>query len=60
MPKYALMSFIMSEHGRMSLNMPENVSINCSDYARVLNMAQHSYNNIIIIVTVIILEFLSA
>ena len=29
-------------------------------YAKVLNMLQYSYNNIIIIVTVIILEFLSA
>ena len=36
--------------------MPEN----CSDYARVFNMPQYSYNNIIIIVTnVIMLEFLS-
>ena len=32
---------------------------NCSSYARVLDMLQYSYNNIII-VTVIILEFLSS
>ena len=30
------------------------------EYAKVLNMLQYSYNNIIIIVTVIILEFLPA
>ena len=45
----------------MSLNMPENALKNCSDYVRVFNMPLYSYNNIIIIVTnVIILEFLSA
>ena len=47
----------------MSLNMPEKAWINCSDYARVLNMLQYSYNNIIIIINVtnvIMLEFLSA
>ena len=44
----------------MSLNMPENTWINFSDYARVLNMPEYIYNNIIIIVgNVIILEFLS-
>ena len=40
----------------MSLNMSENAWINCSDYADIFNMPQYSYNNIIIIVTVIILE----
>ena len=39
--------------------MPENARINCSDYARVLNMLQYSYNNIIV-TNVVILEFLSA
>ena len=39
--------------------MPENARINCSDYARVLNMPQYSYNNIIV-TNVAILEFLSA
>ena len=45
----------------MPLNMPENKndSINCSNYARILNMPDCSSNNIII-VTVIILEFFSA
>ena len=39
--------------------MPE--CVNELFYARILNMPRHSYNNIIIIVTnVIILEFLSA
>ena len=51
MPQYAL----------MFLDVPENAWTNCSDYARVLNMPQYSYNNIVIIVAnVIILEFLSA
>ena len=31
----------------------------CSDYARVLNIPQYSYKNIIILTNVIILEFLS-
>ena len=60
----------------MSLNMTENVLINCSvptmsgfsmfkyvssiTYARFLNMLGYSYNNIIIVTNVIILEFLSA
>ena len=45
----------------MSLIIPEHAWINCSVYAMVLNMRQYSYNNIIIIVTnVIILEFLAA
>ena len=45
----------------MSLNIHENGEINCPDYARVLNMHQYGYDNIIIIVTnAIILEFLFA
>ena len=44
----------------MSLNMPEKARINCSDYARVLNMQRYSYNIIIIVTNVITLEFLSA
>ena len=45
----------------MSLKMPENAWINCVDNASVLNVLQDSCNNIIIIVTnVIILEFVSA
>ena len=32
----------------------------CVKYDRALNMMQYSHNNIIIIVTVIVLEFLSA
>ena len=48
------------EHGWIFLNVPEYSWINCSDYARVLNMLQYSYNNIIIFVTKFIrLEFLS-
>ena len=40
---------------------PKNAWINCSDYAIFLNMRQYSYNNIINIVTnVIMLEFSSA
>ena len=48
MPVYALMSLNMPEHDRILLNVPEyaeNAWINCSDYARVLNMPQYSYNN---------------
>ena len=40
--------------------MPENACINCSDYARIPNILQYSYNNIIIVTYVTILEFLSA
>ena len=41
--------------------MPENLWINCSDYAKVLSVPRYSYNNIIIIVTnVITLQVLSA
>ena len=43
----------------MSLNMPEHGWINWSDYVRVLSVPQYSYNNIIIVTNVIILEFLS-
>ena len=51
----------MGEYFSISLNMPENACINCSDYARVLSMLQYSYSNIIIFVTnVLILEFLPA
>ena len=56
MPEYTLMSLNMSEHGWILLNVLEYVWINCSDYARVLNMLQYSYNNIITIITVFILE----
>ena len=40
--------------------MPENVWINCSDYSRVLNMPQYSYDNIVIVINVIMLELLPA
>ena len=50
----------MAEYCWIFLNIPENPWINCSDYARVLNMPQYSYNNIIIVTNVIMLEFLSA
>ena len=50
MPKYAL----------ISLSMPEHAWINCYEYAKVLNMPRYSYNNIMVIVTIILLEFLSA
>ena len=43
----------------MPLNMPENARVNCSDYARLLNMAGFSYNSIIIVTNVIMLKFLS-
>ena len=50
----------MAAYCWMSLNMSENTLINCSDYSRVLNMPQYSYNNIIIVATnVVMLEFLS-
>ena len=60
MPKCRSVCLSMAEYCCMSLNMPENAWINCSDYARVLNMPQYCYNNIIIIVTNIMLEFLSS
>ena len=56
----------MPQCGSISLNTPEdgciaeclNAWINCSDYARVLNMPWYGYN--IIVTNVITLEFLSA
>ena len=51
---------IMHEYTLMSLSMPENAWINCSEYARVLNISQYSYNGIIVVPNVIVLEFLSA
>ena len=61
MPRYALISLKKPEHGWILLNVPENAWIDCSDNAMVLIMPRYSYNNIIIIVTnVIILEFFSA
>ena len=45
------MSLDIPEHGWILLNIPKYAWINCSDYARVLNMPQYTYNNIIIIVT---------
>ena len=67
MPEYAwicLNTLNVPQYNWILLNvpeyMPENTLINCSDYARVLNIPRDSYNNIIIIVTnVIMLEFLS-
>ena len=53
MPEYASLFLNMAEYCWMSLNIPENAWINLSDYARVLNMAWYSYNNIIIIVTML-------
>ena len=44
----------------MALNRPENAWINCSNYAKILSMPRYCYNGIVTIVTVIILEFLSA
>ena len=38
-PQYACL--IMTEYCWMSLTMPENERINCSDYARVFNMPFH-------------------
>ena len=37
----------------------KNASINCSDYARVLNIPQYSYNKITIVIIVIMFEFFS-
>ena len=51
---------VMPQYALMSLNMPEHVWINCSDYARGLSMPWYSYNNIIIVTNVIMLQFLSA
>ena len=45
----------------MFLTVPENAKINCSEYAKILNMPQYNNKNIVIIVTnVIVLEFLPA
>ena len=44
MPEYALMSLSMPEYGYILLNVPEYAGINCSDYARVLNIPRYSYN----------------
>ena len=44
MSPYTLMSLSMSEHGWIMVDVPgipENLWINCSDYARVLNMPYH-------------------
>ena len=49
----------LGEYCWISLNMPENAWKKTSDYARVLNMLQYGYNNIIV-TNVIMLEFLSA
>ena len=40
--------------------MPENAWINSSGYVRVVNMPQYSYNNVIIVTNVIMLEFMYA
>ena len=63
MPQNTLISLNIPQHDQILLNvpnMPENTCINCSDYARVLKMLQYSYNNIIIVTNVIILELVSA
>ena len=60
MSDYGSISLLMFEHNWILLNDPEYAWKNCSDYARVLNMLQYSYNNIIIIVTNVILELLPA
>ena len=49
----------MAEYYWISLNMPEHVRINCSDYCSVLNMPQYTYNDIIIVINAVKLEFLS-
>ena len=66
-PEYALMSLNMHKNRWIFLNVPECMNIpeyawiNCSHYARVLNMPRYSYDNIIIFVTKDIwLEFFSA
>ena len=61
LPYYPSTVLKITEYSWISLNMSENAWINCSDYVKVLHMPRYSYNNIIIIVTnVILLEFLSA
>ena len=74
-PEYTLMSLNVSEHDWILLNVPKYAwkclnklfwLCQCSRYAsgiksaRVLNMLLYSYNNIIIVINVVILEFLSA
>ena len=51
----------MTEYCWIFLTVPENAEINCSEYAKILNMPQYNNKNIVIIVTnVIVLEFLPA
>ena len=65
MPQYVLTYLDKPEHGLIFLNVPECMNIpeyswiNCSDYARVLNVLQYSYNNIIFVTKFIRLEFWS-
>ena len=52
------MSLDISEQDWILLNVPEyawKCLLNCSDYARVLNMPWYSHNNIIIIATNVIM-----
>ena len=51
---------LLKEYEYEEKNMPENTWINYSDYATDLSMPWYSYNNIIILINVTILEFLSA
>ena len=55
MPQYLSICLTMVEYCWMFLNMPENAKTSCSDYARVLNIPRYSYNNIIIVVTNVII-----
>ena len=45
----------MPDHGWILLNVPEYAKTSCSDYARVLNIPRYCYNNIIIVVTNVII-----
>ena len=47
--QYALISLNMPEQGWIFLNAPENIWINCSEYAKVLNMLRYSYSNILLL-----------
>ena len=58
MPRNALIPLSIPEHGWILLNVHEYDWLNRSDYARVFNMPRYSYNNNIIIVTVIIFRIL--
>ena len=60
MPQHSAICLDMTEYCLRFLNMPENTLINCSVYARVLNVPLYSYNNITIVINVTILTFLSA